>query len=73
MCGDESNHAREFCGEEVVVAAYEQGTMQRYLNLTNTRLMIEGVFKINECNLICRENVLRGGFASRCHLVLRRV
>ena len=35
--------------------------------------MINGVFEIDECNLIRREDVLRGGYISRYNLVLRRI
>ena len=72
ISGDDSRHAREFSGEELVTTAHEQGTIQLYFNLAKIEAMIDGVFEIDECNLIRRENVLRGGFASRYHLVLRR-
>ena len=32
-----------------------------------------GVFEIYECNLVRRENILRGGYTSRSHLVLKRI
>jgi hypothetical protein len=32
-----------------------------------------GVFEIYECNLVRRENILRGGYTSRYHLVLKRI
>ena len=32
-----------------------------------------GVFEIYECNLVRRENILRGGYTSRYHLVLNRI
>lgn len=73
ISGDDSRHAREFSGEEVVTTTHEQGTIQLYFNLEMIRSMIAGVFEIDECNLIRRENVLRGGYASRYHLVLRRI
>lgn len=72
ISGDDTRHAREFSGEELVTTAHEQGTIQLYFNLAKIEAMIDGVFEIDECNLIRRENVLRGGFASRYHLVLRR-
>lgn len=73
ISGDDSRHAREFNGEEIVNTAHEQGTVQLYFNLTKILSMIDGAFEIDECNLIRRENVLRGGYASRYHLVLRRI
>jgi SAM-dependent methyltransferase len=72
ISGDDTRHAREFSGEELVTTAHEQGTIQLYFNLAKIEAMIDGVFEIDECNLIRRENVLRGGFTSRYHLVLRR-
>lgn len=73
ISGDDSQHAREFSGEETVTTAHEQGTVQLYFNLAKILSMIDGVFEINECNLIRRENVLRGGYTSRYHLVLKRI
>jgi SAM-dependent methyltransferase len=73
ISGDDSRHAREFNGEEVVTMAHENGTVQLYFNLAKILSMIEGVFEIEECNLIRREDVLRGGFGSRYHLVLKRI
>ena len=73
ISGDDSRHAREFNGEEIVSTAHEQGTVQLYFNLAKILSMIDGVFEINECNLVRRENVLRGGYTSRYHLVLRRI
>lgn len=73
ISGDDSRHAREFSGEEVVTAVHEEGTVQHYFNMAEIMSMIHDVFEIDDCHLIRRENVLRGGYASRYHLVLRRV
>lgn len=73
ISGDDSRHAREFNGEEIVTTAHEQGTVQLYFNLGKIMSMIQKVFEIDECILIRRENVLRGGYTSRYHLVLRRI
>lgn len=73
ISGDDSRHAREFSGEEVVTTAHEQGTIQLYFNLGKILSMVDGVFEIDECNLIRRENVLQGGYTSRYHLVLRKI
>lgn len=73
ISGDDSKHAREFSGEEIVNTAHEHGTIQLYFNLAKIQSMIEGVFEIDECNLVRRENILRGGYTSRYHLVLKRV
>lgn len=73
ISGDDSKHAREFSGEEIVTTVHEHGTVQLYFNLEKIKAMIHGVYEIAECNLIRRENVLSGGFASRYHLILRRI
>ena len=73
ISGDDSRHAREFSGEEIVATAHEQGTVQLYFNLAKILSMIDGVFEIEECNLVRRENVLRGGYTSRYHMVLRKI
>lgn len=73
ISGDDARHAREFAGEEIVSTAHEQGTVQLYFNMARILAMCEGLFAIEECNLIRRENVLRGGYGSRYHLILRRM
>jgi len=73
ISGDDSRHAREFNGEEIVTSAHEKGTVQLYFNFAKIRSMVDGIFEIEECNLIRRENIVRGGYSSRYHLVLRRI
>lgn len=73
ISGDDSRHAREFSGEETVTTAHEHGTVQLYFNMAKIQTLIHGIFRIEECNLIRRENVLRGGYSSRYHLVLERI
>jgi SAM-dependent methyltransferase len=73
ISGDDSQHAREFSGEEVVRTSHEEGTVQLYFNLEKIQSMIHGVFEIQECNLIRRENVISGGYKSRYHLILKRI
>lgn len=73
ISGDDSQHAREFSGEEVVNTAHELGTIQLYFNMGKILAMIDGVFEVVESNLIRREDVLRGGYTSRYHLVLRKI
>lgn len=73
ISGDDSKHSREYCGEEVVTTSHEQGTIQLYFNLSKIHAMVDGVFEIVECILIRREEVLRGGYASRYHLILKKV
>jgi ubiquinone/menaquinone biosynthesis C-methylase UbiE len=73
ISGDDSQHSREFSGEEVVQTVHEQGTIQLYFNLAKIQSMIQDSFEIIDCNLVRRENILRGGYASRYHLVLKRI
>lgn len=72
VSGDDSNHAREFAGEEIVSTAHEQGTVQSYFNYSKINQLIESNFKITEAKLIRQENLLTGIFTSRYHLVLER-
>jgi SAM-dependent methyltransferase len=72
VSGDDSCHAREYSGEEIVVSAHERGTVQLYFNLSLIRSLFDGLFDITECNLIRREDVIKGGFTSRYHLVLKK-
>jgi SAM-dependent methyltransferase len=73
ISGDDSRHAREFSGEEIVQGAHETGTVQLYFNLALIRTLFDGLFEIVECNLIRREEVLLGGHIARYHLVLRKI
>lgn len=72
VSGDDSNHAREFWGEEVVETQHEKGTIQMYYNYAKIQELIQDDFDILEVNLIRRENVLSGSFHTRYHLVLRK-
>ena len=73
ISGDDSNHAREFSGEEIVATDHEQGTVQLYFNLAKIEQMIGSLFEIKECNLIRRENIHTGTYSSRYHLILSRI
>ena len=73
ISGHDSRLAREFSGEETVTTAHEQDTIQSYFNFAKIQSMIDGVFEIEECNLIRKENVTRGGYTGRYHLVLRKL
>ncbi len=73
ISGDDSQHSREFSGEEIVHTAHENGTVQSYFNLAKIQSMIQDEFEIVDCNLVRRENIMNGGYNSRYHLVLKRV
>lgn len=72
VSGDDSAHAREFAGEEIVSSEHEYGTVQCYYNFTNICELFTGSFEIVECNLVRRENILTGNSNARYHLVLKR-
>ncbi|RPI77891.1 MAG: class I SAM-dependent methyltransferase [Desulfobacteraceae bacterium] len=72
VAGDDSAHAREYSGEEIVATAHEQGTIQSYFNFSKINGLVGGLFSVEEAFLVRRENILQGGFSSRYHLVLRR-
>ena len=73
ISGDDSFHAREFSGEEVIQSCHEHGTIQLYFNLEKINTLFKDIFEIVECNLIRRENIFNGSFGSRYHLVLKKV
>ncbi|MDX9979319.1 MAG: class I SAM-dependent methyltransferase [Lentisphaeria bacterium] len=70
VSGDDYQHAREFAGDEVVETAHERGTIQSYYNYPRIAELTEGLFSCVDCVLIRREDVGRGPFISRYHLVL---
>lgn len=72
ISGDDSFHAREYSGEEIVGSLHEQGTVQSYFNYTKINQLIDDFFEIVECLLIKNENILTGTYTSRYHMVLRR-
>ena len=73
ISGDDSEHAREYAGEEVVSTEHEKDTIQSYFNMERINALIDGVFKIEESLLIRTEDVHRGRFHSRHHIVLERL
>ena len=73
VSGDDSGHAREYCGEELVENLHEQGTVQSYFNIGKIQELFYGFFEIDEALLVRRENVLAGGYSSRHHLALRSI
>jgi SAM-dependent methyltransferase len=72
VSGDDSRHAREYAGAEIVTTAHEQGTVQVYFNFALVATLFRDAFDLLECNLIRREDVLKGARTSRYHVVARR-
>ena len=73
ISGDDSLHAREYSGEEVVQTKHEENTVQLYFNMQLIHDLIRDCFSIKECKLIRSEDVVSGGYHSRYHLVLTRI
>ena len=73
ISGDDSAHAREFSGEEMVKTTHEQGTIQSYFNHEKIKSLFGQYFEIKECLLMKTTDVLRGSFRSRYHVVLRKI
>ncbi|ADM72609.1 hypothetical protein GMA19_04855 [Paenibacillus polymyxa E681] len=72
ISGDDSNHSREFTGEEISGTGHEQGTVQMYYNYSKILDLIGSNFAIEEITMIRNENILTGFFHSRYHLILRK-
>jgi SAM-dependent methyltransferase len=72
ISGDDSNHAREFSGEEIITTKHEEDTIQLYFNMRLIQDLILDIFAIKECKLIRSEDVLSGKYYSRYHLTLIR-
>lgn len=73
ISGDNDAHAREFAGQVVVETRHEHGTIQSYFNYSKIRELIGTTgFEIEECVLVQRQEVTRGGRVGRYHIVLRR-
>jgi SAM-dependent methyltransferase len=70
VSGDDSKHAREYHGDEIVETEHERDTIQSYYNYSRVLDLVDGLFALGECTLIRRENVLTGGFISRYHMVV---
>ncbi len=73
ISGDDSSHAREYSGSEMVTTKHEENTVQLYFNMQLINDLIKDAFLIKECKLMRSENVLTGGYHSRYHLVLSRI
>lgn len=73
ISGDDSRHAREFHGEEIVQTEHERDTVQTYFNREAIGRLIDGYFVPAECYLIRREEVDKGTYASRYHLALKKI
>jgi SAM-dependent methyltransferase len=72
ISGDDSRHAPDFAGDEVVAGAHEQGTIQSYFNRERLERTFSPHFEFLEITLARYQNVLGGTHKSRYHCVLRK-
>ncbi len=73
ISGDDSEHYREYAGEEVVQAEHERGTIQSYFSMEKIRSLIGSTgFKIKWCRLVTEESVLDRYKGGRYYLVLEK-
>ncbi len=72
ISGDNVAHSREFRGEEVVQGRHEQGTIQSYFNFGKLNDLFGQFFDFLEVVLVRREDVRKGGYGSRYHMVLQK-
>lgn len=73
VSGDDSAHAREFSGEEIVEIEHERGTIQSYFNYPKIQSLFGQYFEIVEAILVKKANILSGGVTSRYHLTLKNM
>ena len=73
ISGDDSHHARDFAGEEVVSGSHEQGTVQNLFTMGQITELLNGQWAAKVCRLLREEDVLTGGYSSRYHLVLENL
>ena len=72
ISGDDSKHAREFAGDEVVSIAHEEGTIQSYFNYGRIERTFAPWFELLDVTLVRAENVLKGSHKSRYHCAMRK-
>lgn len=72
ISGDDSTHAREYQGEEIVATTHENGTVQSYFNYGKVERLFGSAFDVVECYLIRKENISTGAYISRYHLIFRK-
>jgi len=73
ISGDDSEHYREYDGEEEVKAEHEKGTIQSYFNYTKILKLVEGTnFNIKWCRLIQEIGVNHKYKYGRYYIVLEK-
>lgn len=73
ISGDDSEHFREFAGEEIVKTKHEHGTIQSYYNYIKIKNLISNTnFKIKLCRIITEESVIDRYKYGRYYVVLSK-
>ena len=73
ISGDNSNSYREYCGEEIISALHEKGTVQSYYNWSKILELIEPLsFEIVWASLITEESLIDQNKDGRYHVVLKK-
>lgn len=73
ISGDDSEHGREYAGEERAGAGHEEGTIQSYFNYSKIQnLFGDTGLAILDCVLVRREDVITGKITSRYHLSIMK-
>jgi ubiquinone/menaquinone biosynthesis C-methylase UbiE len=73
ISGDDSEHYREYAGEEIVETLHEKDTIQSYFNIQKIRELIgDTEFKMRWCRLLTEESVLDRFKYGRYYVVLEK-
>ena len=73
ISSDDSNHYREFNGEEIVKTKHEEGTVQSWFNWTKINDLISNTtLKIKWARLITEESLIDKYMYGRYYLVLKK-
>ena len=72
ISGNDINHSKEYCEEVLVKKIMKKILYNHILIFQRLTTFFKDYFKILECALIKREDILTGDFFSRYHLVFKK-
>jgi 2-polyprenyl-3-methyl-5-hydroxy-6-metoxy-1,4-benzoquinol methylase len=73
ISGNDSNHHREYSGDEIVETIHEEGTFQSYYNYSRIEKLINGTkFRLEWGSLISEESIVEKSVSSRYWLLFER-
>lgn len=73
ISGDDSQHYREYRGEDIVKSEHEKGTIQSFFNAEKIRELIKDTnFKMKWCRLISEESIIDRYKYGRYYIVLEK-